>query len=105
MQTWQGFVAEYFADDAIYKTQLLDRSNQNYENEISMPVLARYFWTQFNTGVERMQISIGSPQQRELPGGSFAVESQRSTFTYWYEAGSQVRSAEVTSCDVGQLLT
>lgn len=37
-----------------------------------------------------MQICINSPQQRELPTGSSLIDSQRSTFTYWYANSSQV---------------
>lgn len=90
MQFWQNLVNEFFDQEALYRTTLWDKSDVSQAQEICMPILARYFWMQFNSGVERMQICINEPQQRDMNNGGFLVESNRCTFTYWYENSSQV---------------
>ena len=101
LQYWQSFVAEFFTDDGVYRTHLWElsdnRASPSHAHEIMMPVLARYFWMQFNSGVERMQICINDAKPKELPNGGYHVESERSTFTYWYESGSQVSTS--TTCN------
>ena len=52
--------------------------------EISTPALARYYLTQFASGIRQIQMLVEGMRERELPSGGLIVESQRTSFIYWF---------------------
>jgi LIM-domain binding protein len=58
--------------------------------QITYPALARYFNAHFKSGMSNMQMTIGQAKEKELPHNCHYVESQKSSFIYWFENGSQV---------------
>lgn len=58
--------------------------------EISTPVLARYYWTQFNSGVKHIQMIVENAIEKDLSTGGHIVESSKTCFIYWFANECQV---------------
>lgn len=58
--------------------------------EITFPALARYFCTHFESGVKNMQMIMEKGTEKELPNNCNYISSEKSSFIYWFENGSQV---------------
>lgn len=58
--------------------------------EITTAALARYYWTQFNSGIKQIQMIVEAAVEKDLPSGGQVVESQRTFFIYWFDNGCQV---------------
>lgn len=59
--------------------------------EISTPALARYYLTQFTSGIRQIQMVVEDARERESQPGVYFVESPRTSFIYWFTNDSQVR--------------
>lgn len=59
--------------------------------EISTPALARYYWTQFNSGIKHIQMLVEGAREKDLPNGGHMVESLKTSFIYWFANDCQVR--------------
>lgn len=90
MPLLQKFVGEFFADEGVLRQQLWEPDDRTKTYEICKSALPRYYWTQFNSGVERIQPFISALSQKDLPNNGHFVESMRSTFIYWFSNGVQV---------------
>jgi hypothetical protein len=66
------------------------QENTNKQYEITYPALPRYFHTHFESGVKNMQMIMERGSERELPNNGHYIESQKSSFVYWFDNGSQV---------------
>lgn len=99
---WQDFINEWFTPDAIFSNHLWDSLDESGKFwELPQPALGRYFWTQANGGVSRMQISISGAQQRDLQVGSI-VESPSLSVTYFFDNGVRLVSSGTLKALVGQ---
>jgi hypothetical protein len=91
---WQGLIAEFFADDGIFRAALMDKHTPPSDHakpfDISAQVLPRFFHETNKAGVERMQISMSGAYERKTNEGVHLLESQKSTFAFWYGDGTQV---------------
>ena len=88
---WMIFVDRFFSTKGVLRHSVWivdETSNKQYE--IPYPALARYFFTHFESGVRNMQLMIEKGSEKELPNSAHFVESQKSSFIYWFENGSQV---------------
>lgn len=54
--------------------------------DIQYPALARYFHTQFDSGVKSMQFLLESTISDRPMEGGYLIESPRASFLYWYES-------------------
>jgi len=99
MQFWQGLVAEYFAEEGVFRRHLWEFDGRTKAYEVCKAAIARYFWIQFNSGVERIQIFLGQLHAKELPHNQHYVQSDRATYVYAFGNGVQVwEGAEPWSC-------
>lgn len=92
MSYWVAFVNKFFSPKGVYRHSIwmeLDSSNKQYE--ITFPALARYFHTHFESGIKNMQMIVERGTEKELPNNTHFIESQKSSFIYWFDNGSQVR--------------
>ena len=48
------------------------------------------FHTHFESGVKNMQMVMEKGSEKELPNSGHYIESQKSSFIYWFDNGSQV---------------
>ncbi len=80
----------YFSSVGVLRQKFwssVDDSTKQYE--ISNPVLARYYWTNFNSGVQKVQMMLENAKEKDLQNGGHFVESGCS-FIYWFVNGHQV---------------
>lgn len=66
-----------------------DDSSKTFE--LATPVIARFYWTQYNNRVQNIHMIVENPINRNLPNGGHYVESKKASFIYWYTNGHQVR--------------
>lgn len=82
----------FYAPTGTLRQNLYDATTGHSKQfEISNAALARFYHTQFTTGIRQIQMVIEGP--RESPGpaaGGHAVESKVSLI-YWFTNDSQVR--------------
>lgn len=69
--------------------------------EITFPALARYFCTHFESGVKNMQLIMEKGTEKELPGHCNYISSEKSSFIYWFENGSQVSANKLAWIEYG----
>jgi LIM-domain binding protein len=88
---WLNFRDRFFSPKGVLRHSVWvvdDSSNKQYE--IAFPALARYFHTHFESGIKNMQMIMEKGTEKELPNNGHYIESQKSSFVYWFDNGSQV---------------
>ncbi|KAL8708531.1 MAG: hypothetical protein Q9220_006584 [cf. Caloplaca sp. 1 TL-2023] len=92
LRFWQMFVDNFFSHAGVIRQQLYypsDQSTKQYEISPT-PTLARYYWTQFNSGVQSIQMILQTFREHDLPNGGHTVTSEKSSFIYWLTNGHQL---------------
>lgn len=92
---WLQFVDRFFSVRGVFRHSVFITGEREGESnskqyEITFPALARYFHTHFESGVTSMQLIMEKGIEKELPNNGHYVESQKSSFVYWFDTGSQV---------------
>ncbi|TVY87574.1 Transcriptional activator, partial [Lachnellula willkommii] len=88
---WSDFVNRFFSPKGVLRHSLWftdDGANKQYE--ITYPALARYFFTHFESGVKTMQLIMEKGTEKDLPHSGHYIESQKSSFVYWFDTGAQL---------------
>jgi hypothetical protein len=94
---WLGFVDRFFSPKGVLRHSVfVTGENINKQYEITFPALARYFHTHFESGVTSMQMIMEKGSEKELPNNGHYIESQKSSFVYWFDNGSQVCPLRMT---------
>ena len=94
---WLVFVDQFFSQKGVLRHSVWivdDRETSNKQYEITFPALARYFHTHFESGIKNIQMIVEKGSEKELPHNGHYIESQKSSFVYWFDTGSHV-SAQV----------
>jgi hypothetical protein len=92
---WLNFVDRFFSPKGVLRHSVFttdDNSNKQYE--ITFPALARYFHTHFESGVNNMQMIMEKGSEKELPNSGHYIESQKSSFVYWFDNGTHVSGSD-----------
>uniref|UniRef100_A0A8H7N1Q0 Uncharacterized protein n=1 Tax=Bionectria ochroleuca TaxID=29856 RepID=A0A8H7N1Q0_BIOOC len=91
---WNAFVARFFSQNGVFRHSLhITDSDETTDKqyEIAFPAIARYFHTNFNSGVKNMQLIMDKgTQDRALPGDCYCIENPRASLVYWFETGSHL---------------
>jgi len=87
---WQKLIGEFFGEEGVFRRQLWESDGRTKAYEICRAAIPRYFWIQFNSGVERIQTFLGQMTAKELPNNQHYVQSDRATFIYAFGNGVQV---------------
>jgi LIM-domain binding protein len=88
---WLQFVDRFFSPKGVLRHSIwFATENTGKQYEITFPALARYFHTHFESGITSMQMIMEKGVEKELPNNGHYVESQKSSFVYWFDTGSQV---------------
>ena len=88
---WLTFVDRFFSPRGVFRHSVWivdETSNKQYE--ITFPALARYFHTHFESGIKNIQMIMEKGSEKELPNNGHYIESQKSSFVYWFDNGSHV---------------
>jgi hypothetical protein len=88
---WLTFVDQFFSPKGVLRHSVwIVDENSNKQYEITFPALARYFHTHFESGVKNMQMIMEKGSEKELPNNGHYIESQKASFVYWFDNGTQV---------------
>lgn len=88
---WAEFVETFFSIRGVLRHSVWDiDENTTKQYEVTFPALARYFFTHFESGITNMQMITEKAKEKELPNNCHYIESQKSSFIYWFDNGSQV---------------
>jgi hypothetical protein len=91
---WLNFRDRFFSPKGVLRHSVwIVEENSNKQYEITFPALARYFHTHFESGIKNMQMIMEKGSEKELPNNGHYIESQKSSFVYWFDNGSQVSFA------------
>ena len=90
LTSWQAFVEQFYSPSGVLRQGVWNAQTGSKQFEISTPALARYYWTQFNSGVKQIQMIVEGAQEKDLPSGGQIVESGKTSFIYWFVNGCQV---------------
>lgn len=89
---WQTFVQQFYSPGGVLRQGVWNAQRGSKQFEISTPALARYYWTQFNSGVKRIQMIVENAVEKDFPNGGQIVESPRTCFLYWFDNDCQLYS-------------
>lgn len=67
-----------------------DPSSKPKQFEICYTALPRYYWTQYASGVENIQVTLDGAFEKDLSGNGHIVECGRAKFIYWFRSGTQL---------------
>ncbi|OPB43229.1 hypothetical protein A0O28_0110920 [Trichoderma guizhouense] len=92
---WNRFVAQFFSSpNGVFRFSLHvgeSEDSPDKQYEIAYPAIARFFHTNYSSGVKSMQLILDSgSSDRPLPGDCYCIENPRASFVYWYETGSHL---------------
>ncbi|KAI5293934.1 hypothetical protein KEM52_004986 [Ascosphaera acerosa] len=83
---WFRFVEQFFSPSGDLRFGLKDAEAGSKKFEITSPLIARYYLTQFASGVERIQINFENAVSRLHQDLTQTVEA-KATIIYWYRTG------------------
>ncbi|KAL2872779.1 LIM domain-binding protein [Aspergillus lucknowensis] len=89
---WQTFVDKFYSPTGVLRQGVYNPQAGSKQFEIATPALARYYNTQFTSGIRQIQMLIEGPRERESPngGGGHIVECPRASFIYWFTNDAQL---------------
>ncbi|KAJ5089744.1 Transcriptional activator ptaB [Penicillium argentinense] len=90
LQYWQGFVDRFYAPGGVLRQGVWNPQVGSKQFEISTPALARYYLTQFTSGIKQIQMVVEAARERDMPNGGHMVESQKASFIYWFTNDCQL---------------
>ncbi|EEH23045.2 hypothetical protein PABG_05256 [Paracoccidioides brasiliensis Pb03] len=90
IEYWSRFVDQFFSPSGVLRQGLWCAEQGAKQFEISTPALARYYYTQFTSGIRHIQMIVENAQEKELPTGSQIVESHKTCFIYFLANDCQV---------------
>jgi hypothetical protein len=93
IEIWQSFVDKFFAENGSFVHVLFSEATAKTKQfDIVHASLPRYFFTQFNTEVEHLQITLDGATEKNDPSRSETkVTCDRAKFIYTYKNQCQVR--------------
>jgi hypothetical protein len=87
---WQAFVDKFYSPVGVLRQGVYNPQAGSKQFEISTPALARYYLTQFTSGIRQTQMLVEGARERDSPNGGRIVESRRTSFIYWFTNESQL---------------
>lgn len=88
---WQTFVERFYSPGGVLRQGVWNNTAGSKQFEIATPALARYYLTQFTSGISQIQMCVEAARERESGNGGHIVESGRTSFVYWFKNECQVR--------------
>ena len=87
---WQSFVDRFYTSGGSLRQGVWNPQVGSKQFEISTPALARYYMTQFTSGIRNIQMVVEAARERESPNGGHIVESHKTSFIYWFTNDCQL---------------
>ncbi|KAL4938942.1 LIM-domain binding protein-domain-containing protein [Aspergillus oleicola] len=89
---WSNFVDKFYSPTGVLRQGVFNSQAGAKQFEIATPALARYYFTQFTSGIRQIQMVIEGARERESPNGGHIVECPKAYFIYWFTNDSQLFS-------------
>ncbi|KAJ5290852.1 hypothetical protein N7478_000103 [Penicillium angulare] len=86
---WSTFVDRFFSPAGVLRQGVFNNLTGAKQFEILTPALARYYLTQFKSGIRHIQMIVEAAREQESSSGH-VVESPRTSFIYWFSNDTQV---------------
>ncbi|KAE8319287.1 LIM-domain binding protein-domain-containing protein [Aspergillus transmontanensis] len=87
---WQSFVDKFYSPSGVLRQGVWNPQTGSKQFEIATPALARYYLTQFTSGIRHIQMVVENARERDSPNGGHIVESQKTSFIYWFVNDTQI---------------
>ncbi|KKK26003.1 hypothetical protein AOCH_000459, partial [Aspergillus ochraceoroseus] len=87
---WQSFVDRFYSPTGVLRQGVYNPQAGSKQFEIATPALARYYMTQFTSGIRQIQMLIEGARERDSPNGGHIVESPKASFIYWFTNDAQL---------------
>ena len=98
LEHWEGFVDKHFAENGSFAHHLCGSTDGRTKMfEILRESLPRYFFTQFSSEVENLQITLDGAIEK-IVGAEWKVTCDRAKFIYTYKNQCQV-SSSISPCE------
>lgn len=95
IEHWHAFVSDLFTPTGLMRQQLLNTDkNELKQFEIPTSLLARYFFTLFESGIQQIQMMVEHPREHAAANATLVV-SQKATFIYWFQGDSHVSHSHI----------
>lgn len=92
MPYWNSFVERFYSPNGVLRQGVFNPQSGSKQFEIATPALARYYLTQFTSGIRHIQMVVEAARERDSPNGGHIVESTKTSFIYWFTNDTQVSS-------------
>jgi hypothetical protein len=90
IEHWRKFVNDFFSPVGVMRQQLRNNEKNEFKQfEITTNLLARYYYTLFESGIQTIQMTLEHPREKPMMNG-MSVECAKTTFIYWFEGGCHV---------------
>lgn len=80
----------FYSPSGVLRQGVYNPSAGSKQFEIATPALARWYLTQFNSGITRIQMFLEGARERDSHNGGHIVEVTRCTFIYYFTNETQV---------------
>ena len=87
---WHRFVEQFYAPSGSLRQGVWDAGQGRKQFEILTPALPRYYYTQFNSGIKHIQMIVEGAKEKDMSNGGRLVESDKTSFIYWFANDCQV---------------
>ncbi|KAJ5105792.1 Transcriptional activator ptaB [Penicillium alfredii] len=87
---WQSFVDRFYSPGGVLRQGVWNPQVGSKQFEIATPALARYYLTQYTSGIRQIQMVVEGARERDSANGGRIVESQRTSFIYWFTNDCQL---------------
>lgn len=87
---WSSFVDRFYSPTGVLRQGVFNNQAGAKQFEIATPALARYYLTQFASGIRQIQMLIEGPREKDLPNGGHLVECPKAFFIYWFTNDAQL---------------
>lgn len=92
MNWWRKFVTDFYSPTGLLRQQLVNpEKNETKQFEVPTALLARYYYTLFESGVQRVEVVLQQMvENQRQPGAAVIVDCKKCSFIYWFENGVHV---------------
>lgn len=83
---WHRFVGEFYSPIGVMRQRLAHGGkNETKQFEITTNLLARYYFTLFESGIRTVQMILEQPREKPTVNQGMIVECMKTSFIYWFE--------------------
>lgn len=87
---WHSFVDRFYSPAGVLRQGVWSPQGGSKQFEISTPALARYYLTQFNSGIKQIQMVVEGAREHNMPNGGHMVDAAKAYFIYWFTNDTQL---------------